>query len=244
MDPITPRNRSRSVEADVYWRRRLIALAAGLGLLGLLAWAIGGATAHRTKASMMALNGSPTTPSIIIRTGTSASATATPSTSVTTRPSPRPSPSYISAPGKRPPSHPARRSRGLNGPGDDCPANDIVISLTGGDDFSATARPSFGVSVVSTDGRGCAYNVGPRYLTLTVESGGVRAWGSGDCARGGGTEVVNLTRGVPIQRTITWNRQITAPGCHTLSQAAQPGTYTVTASDAGTRSRTLVFVLH
>lgn len=230
------------MEADVYWRRRLFALAGGLGILGLLAWALGGATATpRTKASMTALNGSPTTPSIIIKTGTSASATAAPSPSVTTRPSARPTPSYISAPGKRPPAH---RPRNQGSPGDDCPANDIVISLTGGDDFSATAHPSFGVSVVSTDGSSCAYNVGPRYLTLTIESGGVRAWGSSDCARGGGTQVVNLTRGVPTQRTITWDRQITAPGCHTLSRSAQPGTYTVTASDAGTHSRTLVIVLH
>src|SRR5215472_4042054 len=51
MDPITSRNRSRSASADAYWRRRLFALLAGLAVLGLLAWAVGGASARPTAAT-------------------------------------------------------------------------------------------------------------------------------------------------------------------------------------------------
>src|SRR5437763_13342776 len=56
MDPITSRNRNRSVSADAYWRRRLFALAAGLAVLGLLAWAVGGASAPRPTAATTPLH--------------------------------------------------------------------------------------------------------------------------------------------------------------------------------------------
>src|SRR6202020_621206 len=51
MDPITSRNRSSTEEPEVYWRRRLFALAAGLAVLGLLAWAVGGASSTRLAAT-------------------------------------------------------------------------------------------------------------------------------------------------------------------------------------------------
>src|SRR5438477_9318274 len=86
MDPITSRNRNRSVSADAYWRRRLFALAAGLAVLGLLAWAVGGASAPRQTAATTSLHhqgqrGSPPA------TGGSPAGPASPS------PSPSPSPS-------------------------------------------------------------------------------------------------------------------------------------------------------
>ncbi|HEY2578161.1 MAG TPA: hypothetical protein VGI74_17805 [Streptosporangiaceae bacterium] len=131
----------------------------------------------------------------------------------------------------------------MNAPGDDCPAGDVVISMSAGSSYAGAARPEFGINVVSTDSRACAFNVGPRYLTVTVKSGGVREWGSGDCVRGGGTQVVNLNRGVPIHRAITWDRWLSAPGCHLRGGTAQPGTYTAIATDAGPHSQTLVFTL-
>jgi hypothetical protein len=131
----------------------------------------------------------------------------------------------------------------MNAPGDDCPLGAVVISLSAGNSYTGTARPEFGINVVSTASRTCAFNVGPRYLTVTVASGGVREWGSADCVRGGGSQVVNLGRGVPIHRTITWDRQLSAPGCHTQPTAALPGTYTATAADAGVHTQTVVFVL-
>jgi hypothetical protein len=99
------------------------------------------------------------------------------------------------------------------------------------------------MSVVSTSGSRCAVNVGPRYLTLVISSGSVRVWGSADCIHGSGTQVAMLHRGVPVQRKITWDRTLSSPGCKLSGSAARPGTYTVTASDAGVHSHTLVFVL-
>jgi hypothetical protein len=238
MDPITSRNRSRSVGPDVYWRRRLFALAAGLTVLGLLAWAVGGASTVHPAASTTSIN-APSQPSTPFPTPTTSSPSPSPSA---TSPSPKPSPSTSTS---KKAGHPrADHGAGLNAPGDDCPSRDVVVSLiASGDNYSGTARPEFTINVVSTDAEACAFNVGPQYLTLVISSGGVRAWGSADCTRGSGTKVAMLGRGVPVEQKITWDRTLSAPGCHMPATAARPGTYTAVASDAGLHSHTVVFVL-
>src|SRR5579875_3739439 len=289
MDPITPGNRSREtkpgdqetkpgdqgarpggqgVSPEVYWRRRVFALAAGLAVLGLLAWAIGGASSAHPAASTTSFSNqsqAPFTPSAFPAPATS-SASPSPSPSPSSSgASPSPSPSGSQAAAKKTKAaapkqsakkqsarkqsaqkHAGRRRppAGLNALGDDCPASDVVLTLVAsGETFSATARPEFTMTVVSTASRTCQFNVGPRYLSLVIESGGVREWGSGDCVRGGGSKVAMLTRGVPVQRKLTWNRTLSAPGCHLLASAARPGTYTASASDAGVHSHTVVFEL-
>jgi hypothetical protein len=231
---------------DIYWRRRLFALAAGLVVFGLLAWAVGGADTHpvASTASVSTQSQHTNPPPSTLPVSPSPS----PSSS-----SPSPSPSASSSPGR---SHSkskhhlaagsSRAGHGKGGQtalGDDCPSGDVVVSLTAANSYAPKARPRFTVTVVSTAGRHCAFNIGPRYLALVVHSGGVRAWGSADCVHGSGTQVAMLRRGVPVQQKITWNRSLSAPGCRPPHTAAQPGTYTVTASDAGIHSRTLVFVL-
>jgi hypothetical protein len=284
MDPITPGNRSREAEPEsqgapggrgtrpgsqavppeVYWRRRVFALAAGLAVLGLLAWAVGGASANHPVADTTSYNNQsqqPAQPSGPTGYPSPATSSASPSPSPSPSssghsPSPSPSPSASGSKaahqqGKKPKTaakqHGARRplAAGVNAPGDDCPPGDVVVSLAAsGNTFGADARPHFTITVVSTAGRACQANVGPRYLTLVIESGGVREWGSGDCVKGGGTQVKMLARGVPVQRRLTWNRTLSSPGCRLPASTARPGTYTATASDAGAHSHTVVFLLH
>jgi hypothetical protein len=238
MDPITSRNRSRPVGPDVYWRRRLFALAGGLTVFGLLAWAVGGAsTAHPVANTSSVSTPSPPPPSTPLPSPTVSSPSPSPSSS-----SPKPSPSPTKTTKTTPPQ--AHHTVGQNAPGDDCPSGDVVVSLTAnGDNYGGSTRPEFTITVVSTDAQACAFNIGPQYLTLVISSGGVRAWGSADCARGSGTKVAMLSRGVPVQDKITWNRTLSAPGCHLAGTPARPGTYTAVASDAGLHSHTVVFVL-
>lgn len=267
MDPITPGNRSRETEPgdrearpggqgvspEVYWRRRVFALAAGLAVLSLLAWAIGGASATHQVASTTSFNHQSQSPASPSGYPTPAASSAFPSPSPSTSsPSPSPSPSESKTPAKkaeaasrRHATHRYAMPEGFNAPGDDCPASDVVVSLAAnGTTFDAGARPEFTVTVVSTASRTCQFNVGPRFLTLVIESGGVREWGSSDCVRGGGSQVKMLSRGVPVQRKLTWDRTLSAPGCHLTGTAARPGTYTASVSDAGVHSHTVVFLLH
>jgi hypothetical protein len=110
--------------------------------------------------------------------------------------------------------------------------------------FAPRALPRFWIDVVSTGSGTCGFGVGARQLVLVISSGGVRTWGSGDCVRGTGRQVTRLARGIPLQRSITWGRLTSTPGCRPPRTLALPGTYTATAFDGGLHSQTLVFVLN
>src|ERR1700729_3707670 len=104
MDPITPRNRNRESEPggrrvtpEVYWRRRLFALAAGLAVFGLLAWAVGGAASHpKATTASFSQSQQPDTPTFATPAISSGSPAISPSVLASPPPSsssPSPSPS-------------------------------------------------------------------------------------------------------------------------------------------------------
>lgn len=232
--------------ADVYWRRRLFGLAAGLAVFGLLAWAVGGAAGTRQTAATKSLDSQSPQPSV-----THVSASPAPSAS----PSPAGTSGSYQKHGKKPAGK-AVKSTGAHAGhaaaavksrprGNGCPAADVVISLTSSSNsYGPGTRPGFGISAVSTDSRTCTLDAGSRHLALVIASGGVRVWGSADCAGKSGASVIKkLARGVPLQLRLSWDRRLSAPGCRLPRTPARPGTYTVTASDGQSHSRTLVFVL-
>lgn len=227
------------MEADVYWRRRLFALAVGLAVFGVLAWAVGGASRTHQTAATTALSSPPAQPTV------------TPVTTSSAAPSPSPAgtPGARGKHAKKPAGAHARHAAAAAKAGPrqagGCPLPDVTLTLTASSNsYGPREHPSFGVKVVSTDSKPCTLDTGTRHLAVVIESGGVRVWGSADCAgRAGASNATKLTRGVPKQLSFTWNRTLSAPGCRGAKTAARPGTYTVTASDGRLRSRTEVFVL-
>jgi hypothetical protein len=163
----------------------------------------------------------------------------------------------LRAPGSQPadlaPRHPAQRARhragtrkAANGTAATgrCAHGQVVVSLfTRRYWYWQRQRPAFIVTVVSTSPQPCRFNVGARYLTVTVTGPRGRLWNSGDCARGAGSRVVVLHRGVPAVVWVSWNRHASAPGCLRTRRKARPGTFTATAARASLRSKGLIFVL-
>ena len=92
--------------------------------------------------------------------------------------------------------------------------------------------PEFAVDAVSTASGACSFAVGPSKLQLVVMLVSRIIWDSADCPRGDPGRVAELSRGVPAQVSVTWNRAITLPGCVTLASAARPGRYQVQARTA------------
>jgi hypothetical protein len=97
--------------------------------------------------------------------------------------------------------------------------------------------------VVSTADGTCAFNVGPRFLTLVIRAGGKRVWDSADCAAAPGSVVTDLARGVPTILPVTWDLQTSAPGCPATAAQATPGGYSAAASDGGVTSNSVTFRL-
>ncbi len=100
--------------------------------------------------------------------------------------------------------------------------------------------PQFSLDAVSTVPGTCTLGVDPAQLHLVVKSEGRVIWDSADCAKPSGTKTARLTRGVPVQESVSWNRTINLPSCVTVASSPPLGTYTAQAmagtiaSDVGT----------
>ena len=233
-------------QVNVYWRRRVIALAAGLGMLALVAWTVNGALAggprQATDLSQTTSQhrGRPSTPPATSSPAASPGGTASATPSPTVTPTPSPSATGHAA-AKR---HPAGRGRkpaaGASGA---CPHAGLVLSLfSARHSYPARAQPEFDVDVVSTASGRCSADLGPSHLHVVIRSDGKQIWDSADCA-GLAPRATTLARGVPATVPITWNRKTSAPGCRAAHRAVRPGSYTATAYIGNLSSRAVTVVL-
>jgi hypothetical protein len=236
-----PRDQQRAPQPDVFWRRRVVALALGIAILGLLAWAVSGVVGGSTVTGQTADVGH-VTKSGAARAGPPATASggrATAQASARGTPSAR---SHTPGPTQSPaPTHKAVTTAHN---GDSCPAGDVVISLMAAQDsYGAQVPPQFEIAIVSTAAKTCTFDVGAKSVQLVIKSGSARVWGSSDCPAGAGSQIAELARGVPAVLRISWDRKTSVPGCRLARAPALPGTYTATAYSGQLSSATMVFVL-
>jgi len=227
------------MEPDTFRRRRVMALLAGLGLIGVLVWAFAGGGGKPAAPPAGSSQTYRLLPAAASRTA-AASHNATASRSAPAMPaSARPDASGLPAPSATP-----DQDAGQLAPGGPCAPGTVVLSV-----FSTRPRysggqdPKFAVYAVSTAAGSCTFDLGPGTLHLEVMSSGRVIWDSGDCARSDSTWTARLSRGVPVLESITWNRTITLPGCVTLASSVRAGTYQAQASTASVASAVLSFRL-
>ncbi len=223
-------------QVNVYWRRRVIALAAGIGMLTLVTWTVNGAL--RGGATRRATDLSQTTSQ-----HSTHPVSTTPSPAGTPAPSPSPSAKHGTPATRHPAGQRLPKTATARAPGA-CPYADLVLSLFSARySYPAHASPQFSVDVVSTAPGPCTADLGATYLHIVIRAGGKnQVWDSADCARPA-PRATTLARGVPAVAQITWNRQTSAPGCRARYRAARPGTYTATAYSGKLSSHAIIFVL-
>ena len=263
--PHGPADQPKSAAAvNVYWRRRVIALVAGLGMLVLVTWTVngalgGGGTQRTTNLSQTtghhsappapgSGSGTPgtvpssTKPSSTVPSSTVPSSTV-PSGTVSGRAGASGTGGAPSRAGKPTPT-PSSSATHHPTPMGVCSGANLVLSLSSARySYRAHARPQFDVSVVSTARGRCTAALGAAHLHIRIRAGGkTRVWDSADCARSA-TRVTTLARGVPVVVQFTWNRTTSAPGCRAPHRAVRPGTYTATAYSGHRSSQAMIFVL-
>jgi hypothetical protein len=241
-------------QPDSYWRRRVIMLVAGLSLLGLFAWIFSGGggkppvtpAAKTSQAAGIlpaaAYSGVPTPTPTPTVTG-SGSGSASPSPSASGKPT-----AGKTAAGKSPAKAHATSSApavtSARAPGGGCYPSAVVLSLfSSQSDYPKGQNPEFDLYAVSTGSGTCSFSLSPAKLHVVVMSAGRIIWDSADCTHGSANQVAWLSRGVPAQESISWNRSISLPGCVTLASAARAGTYQVQARSASVDSPVRTFKL-
>jgi hypothetical protein len=243
MDPNAHRSGERPPGADAYWQRRFFTLLAGLGVIGLLAWACsgligGGNSAHAAgsgqpssaSAAYSTPTAIPTSPSPVSSTP-SASPTPAPSTSAT----PAASPS-ASASGRAAQVKPKAKPKTASGPVA-CPASDLVLTVTPtAASYGTKAKPAFQVDIVSTDTTPCTLDTGPAALRLEVLHGSSVAYNSTVCVNGAKRHVITLRRGVPVITSMSWDKHETVTGCLSTVAAATNRTYSAVIQGGGAQS--------
>src|SRR6201996_8288981 len=251
MDPNAHRSRGgRPPGADAYWQRRFFTLIAGLGVIGLLAWAFSGMASGGGKSSHSSGSGGPSSAAY----ASTAAGTTTQAVSVTTAPaSPSPSASPSTSPSaspsvsatKRAPaaaSSPARKAAASAPTA--CPASDLVLTLTASaSSYSPGATPSFQLDIVSTGSANCLVDTGSARLKLVVTHGSAVAYNSASCLPAAKRHVVSLRRGVPVVTSMSWNKHQTTSDCSTTVMAAANRTYSAVAQTGGAQSPGATFRL-
>ena len=265
----TFRNQEERRPASTYWRRRFFALVGGLAIFAVLAWSVSGAIGgvktispaanvvtgnqHRHagggpqpegRGAVQAPRPSPSPSAPARHRHTTGRHTARPHPGRSARPAPRKTPTRPKPPA-RPTGSASPAPGGHGGPPGrprSCAAGSVVISLFAGQvSYPARGRPAFDVDVVSTGVRTCTFNVGAKYLALTIKAGSVRVWNSADCPQGRKSLFTDLVKGVPTVLSISWDRRTSSPGCRLASSTVPAGLYTATASSGKVSSNKEIF---
>jgi len=210
---------------SVYWRRRLVLLAAGVALLVLLVMTIkiigsGGdqpASAHGTPPSTTAkTSGAPVRPS---------------STKPTSRATTRAASSS---------SGPVSRSSSAPPPA--CTTSNLAIAaVVGKPAYQVGDQPLLELQVTNVGPGPCVQDLADRQVELKVYNGESRVWGSHDCKVQPGSAVRTLGPRTPVLVAVTWSGLSSRPGCAGTRQRVGAGSYTLYATLAGKTGKAAQF---
>lgn len=217
------------VSPATYWRRRVVVLALGVAVLGLPIWAVNKALG-----------------------GSQAPGQGSPRSSAGHAPSPGPRSRAERAPtretadlGSGPRAPQSASPSPASGPGrQTCAKGAVLLTIRSARHrYGPGEQVTFVVGAVSARSRPCRVDLGSRFTSVVVASGGTPLWDSSSCLRGTGSQVVMLRRGAPAFLKVTWDRKTSLSGCQGQGTAVRAGTYTAAAFNGRLRSQATAFVL-
>lgn len=233
---MTFRGNSEPDDPDAYWRRRFFILGGGLAVLMLLAWLFGGGGPSKQATQAAAVRASAAARQARGSLPSAAYGTPYGAASASSAPWDTPSPSASPSPtASASPSASAGAAAGKPGPGGQCAAGSVVLSLfTSQPVYQSGQAPTFNVYAVSTSASSCRLKYGPAAVRILVTRSGKMVWDSGACqAARQHAPTVHLAPGVPQEVAVSWNR--TAPGrsCAGMLPHSGSGTFEAVAQADG-----------
>lgn len=226
------------VSPATYWRRRVVVLVGGVAVLGLPIWAVnealGGGQAP-VQGPLRSSAGRAAGPGARPRAERGrGQAPARETADLGSRPRSRP-PGVPRGASATPSPRPGRQT---------CARGAVLLTLRSARHrYRPGEQVTFVVGAVSTSSRPCRVDLGPRFTSVVVASGGTPLWDSSSCLRGTGSRVITLRRGTPAFLWVTWDRRTSLSGCPGQGTVAAAGTYTAAAFNGQLRSQATTFVL-
>lgn len=222
------------VSRATYWRRRVVVLAVGVTVLGLPIWAVNqalGGSQPRGQGSPRSYSGDVAGPG-----GHAGGGHGKASTRETADLSSRPRARATVAPRGAATSPPPGRQT--------CARRSVRLTIRPDRHrYAPGEQVTFVVGVVATRNRPCRLDLGAKFTSVVVASGGTPLWDSSSCLRGSGLWLVTLRRGTPASLRITWDQRTSMSGCPGKGTTVRPGTYTAAAFNGQFHSQATTFVL-
>ncbi|MBS4727671.1 hypothetical protein MSM1_04690 [Mycobacterium sp. SM1] len=219
---------------QVYWRRRGLALAIAVAVIGIVVAAI-----------VALLDGS---------AGAKTTNTAKPGPATTPQAPPPAAQPEVKTPMVPPAAQsaaPAPTPTGAVQPppvlkeGDDCPDSTLAVKgLTNQPQYVLGDQPKFTMVVTNIGLVACKRDVGAAVLAAYVYTlDNKRLWSNLDCAPSNETLVKTFTPGEQVTTAVTWTGMGSAPGCPLPRPAIGPGTYNLVVQLGNLRSAPVPFIL-
>jgi hypothetical protein len=250
---------------QVYWRRRLLVMAAALLLVALVVALV---VAGTSTGSAVSAQPSPppvtapapasVTPSAFATPSvtTTPSVTSTPSSTAASDPaSPQPSlsagssasasasssrsPSASTSP-KASPSPSPKRTKTAPAR---CSASDLRTTLVGKQKLKPKQATTFALSLINGSDATCIVSVQPTSFELKIYSGTDRIWSTRDCSTAVKTVRKKLAGEQALEWTMAWNGRRSRDNCKNRAEIPKPGTYFATAQLDGAKPVQLRMIL-
>ncbi len=119
----------------------------------------------------------------------------------------------------------------------------LVEATTDSSTYKVGKEPVLSLSIENVGSVPCLRDVGPYANELVVKSGGYDVWSSDDCSSNNKSKIVTLEPGDKVASTITWNGQLSEPGCPDIKEAAKVGRYEVIGRNLAITSDATPFAL-
>jgi hypothetical protein len=186
----------------IYWRRRILVLVVVVLVVAALVWACGPDDDQTPAAAPASPSATSPEPTATVAPSVAASVPAATTTAAT--------------------------SRAAATPGGPCSDGDIEVTASVADPQYPVGGPvPIRFVVSSTADEPCTRDVGAAENTVTISSEGRRIWSSDDCTPGGDPDVRTLSPDASYTVTVTWQGDVSRPGCQSPRPKAPAGEYSV-----------------
>ena len=223
------------VSPETYWKRRALVLAGVMLVLILILFACGpkdGKEGETTLADASA--GDDASPSVAPQDPSAAPELLDDPLEDDASPSEDPSASDEPSDGEESGDGDAGAGSGREAaapekPEDPCRPQDVVVGFgfaeADREIYGSGQLPAFRITVVNTAEQTCTVDVGPEAMELRIHSGDDRIFSTADCAGEETRQDRQLSRGVPHEFTVTWERIRSFTDCREGRIDARPGWY-------------------